>query len=301
MNSKKFYFSVIFISFISGFILLITLKANNRKINPNLLSNIYSIFNESLTNSTTHNIKMGYNTSIPFDINIKETGECISLNGKIINFNKICVDDISNVIEIMNKVFDKNNSYSINIYKHIVFRYLVDYRDKTDYSNIFEKIAENLEINEMNIFLKYLYYNNQTKLISNDFYKNLKKFNAKSVFEELRDQDSINIIIYNSTDNNIYYNEDINQDIIELNINNNDSLNLLKNNIQFRMIKIDLKKDFKDKNYLTDLVKFLNSKEITYYRLFLETIKNLETYNKFASNYESVKTFDRVKDKVLFY
>ena len=53
------------------------------------------------------------------------------------------------------------------------------------------------------------------------------------------------------------------------------------------MIKIDLKKDFSNKNYLTDLVKFLNSKEIIYYRVFLETIKNLETFNKFASNYHT--------------
>jgi len=135
-------------------------------------------------------------------------------------------------------------------------------------------------------------------LFTNNFYKNLKKYNSKSVFEELRDQDSINIIIYNSTDNNIYYNEDIHQDIIELNLNNKNSYNILKNTIQFRMINIDLKKDFKNKNYLTDLVTLLNSKEITYYRVFLETIKNLETFNKFAFNYESVKTFDKVKDKV---
>jgi hypothetical protein len=57
---KKYSIFVILTSLITGFIFLITIKANNRKARSNILSSIYSIYNETLTNITNNNNKLGY-------------------------------------------------------------------------------------------------------------------------------------------------------------------------------------------------------------------------------------------------
>ena len=35
--------------------------------------------------SSIFNLKMGYNTSIPFEVNLRDDGECININGRKLN------------------------------------------------------------------------------------------------------------------------------------------------------------------------------------------------------------------------
>jgi hypothetical protein len=56
INAKRlFYIFICLSALISGFIFLLTIKANNRKFNQNLLTNIESLYGDFLKNNTIYN------------------------------------------------------------------------------------------------------------------------------------------------------------------------------------------------------------------------------------------------------
>jgi hypothetical protein len=188
--------------------------------------------------------------------------------------------------------------------------------DKID--QISENLFRNLIISQLqqsgiSIYVKYLFY--QTRDVKNvkDFYSELKKLNGKNVFEELNDENSINLILNDDKENfgEIYNNKDINNDIYNFDfesLNIPKGVELISDLVFIRTLHDDLKNSFTERinnlpkkmDILREIVAINNSDAVNFYKYLIISLNDLEKVNKFLPNYETIRTFDKVKEKVIF-
>jgi hypothetical protein len=240
-----------------------------------------------------------------------------------LNSHGLNQEELNSILNIINKfaVFEKNSNDSnlnnstitmkyspiysrINVYKHINLYFLLKDDEEVSQETL-DKIKE-VKINSINIFVKYLYYNYKSKrdiIRSEDFYSDLKSCNPYLTFEELNDEDSINIILHNNNkDDNkqihAYYNKDINNDIYSFNFEHNLSEELLFNIINLRIINVDIKSLFNSNIPIEEIIEINNSESVNFAKLLVTSLTNLEKLNKIFPLYESIKTIENVKEKV---
>jgi hypothetical protein len=244
---------------------------------------------------------------------------CIELSqSSEILFNSDCVgkDDIFEIINLINNMtyYDVVNITStnksetfvpikINIYKHINLLYLTDVNSNNAGEENIIKQLNLIKIPHLKVYLKYLYFNGVGEVNTHkDLYSDIKAYNSKFTIEELKDDEIINILIHdnnsNKSDINVFYNQDISQDIYSLNVRSNKFSEGLINIILLKMTNEQIKHNLVDKKYLIDFLSVIHSKKFMFHKLLIETLDNLETFNRFVMNYESIKTFDMVKEKV---
>jgi hypothetical protein len=188
----------------------------------------------------------------------------------------------------------------INIFKQVNLILLTDVREENNLDEYLRKSIPNIPYIKVNT--KYLYYKENNGVLHNkDFYRDIKELNSKYTLEEFKDEEIISILFYHNTSNSdiqVYFNKDINQDIYSINLKDINLPLTLQKIILMKITNNQIKVKLKSTNYIIDLLTILHNKKFIFYKLFLETLDNLETFNKFVMNYESIKTFDMVKEKV---
>jgi hypothetical protein len=322
VNPKRlFYIFICVASLFVGLIFLLTIKANNRKFNPSLLKNIEQMYNTTLRNNTLYNEAIyPSNYTLPYKLKpfIESQGQrCIYLDSnEFLGVNTEClsnkdIDDIANIITRM-MYYDAVNITSkdieptfvpikVDIYKHINIILLTQV-DKEEESRVEDYINNNLKNIELglSVNIRYLYYNSDF-LNDGDLYKDIKTYNSKYLIEELKDDEIINIVIYQNDKTegvDVYYNKDIKQDIFSSNVMNGSFIKNLQKIILLRITNPQIKARLSSSRYQMDLLSLIHSKSFKYHKMLLESLDNLETFNKFVLNYASVKTFEAVKEKV---
>jgi len=245
-------------------------------------------------------------------------------NELIINKNTINGQDLNNLLEIIYnyKLFEKNftsissnNSIATNtftprpvshnkakIYKHINYYFLIHpEEDLNDYRR-YINVLKILNIQSINIFIKFLYYDKFKGVInSDDFYKDLKNYNSKLTFEELNDRDSLNVILLDDRKRinvEIFFNKDINNDIYVFSFEQNFNPDLINKIIKFRQLNKDIKRYIFNSVTMDNIILLSNSKYYQFSRLLVDSLIILEKLNKIFSLYDSIKTIDEIKLKV---
>ncbi len=227
-----------------------------------------------------------------------------------INDNKIVTNALPSHEKSKSSNFTVSSSFeNTKIYKHISIWFLV-HQDKNleKYQNLFTKDESNKYFNYisektgMQIFIKFLFYDKIKGVENSDnFYGDLKKYNSKLTFEELNDEEYINIIIMDQNNSqskvNIYFNKDINSDIFFLNIENNFSSEF-EQILYTKILPQEIKELIMNETILNQVIKINNSNSVKFCRLMTESLDNLEKINKIFNLYETIRTIDHVKEKV---
>lgn len=207
----------------------------------------------------------------------------------------------------------------INIYKHINLFILTNPKDsKTNNEKIVKYFKSNFErlgtFSNLNLYIKNLYFKSdkgkkESDLKNDILYKQLKEINSKQVFEELNDENSISIIINDDPSGEsleIYYNKDINKEIYSFDFENLEKSSnfhrileklILINNLN-REIK-DLISGYPHVDLLFKIMNLNNTPSVNFAKLFVTSLDNLEKVNKIFGLYESIRTIEKIKDKVI--
>ena len=207
----------------------------------------------------------------------------------------------------------------INIYKHINLFILTNPKDsKTNNEKIVKYFKSNFErlgtFSNLNLYIKNLYFKSdkgkkESDLKNDILYKQLKEINSKQVFEELNDENSISIIINDDPSGEsleIYYNKDINNEIYSFDFKNLEKSSnfhrileklILINNLN-REIK-DLISGYPHVDLLFKIMNLNNTPSVNFAKLFVTSLDNLEKVNKIFGLYESIRTIEKIKDKVI--
>jgi hypothetical protein len=255
-------------------------------------------------------------------------------NEVVINAHGITKDALNNLLEIVYKfsIFEDNSkilsqeklknalpnegtsknssvvnyTYStsmpkIRIYKHINIYFLVHQEENLkEYEKYFQKFQIISKKSGMQIFIKFIFYDKFKGVVnSDDFYGDLKNYNSKLLFEELNDEEYLNILFLNDKSSKLavkgYYNKDIDNDIFLVNL---EEFNTIAKLISSRILPQIIKDLINDDEVLTEVMKIYNSKNFQFSRLLAESLNNLEKLNKIFYLYETIRTFENVKDKV---
>lgn len=342
---KILFVAVCLISVISAFIFLITLKSNNRKFNQNLLSNTLSLYTSHLEMGSVINekVKLLDNILLPFKVVFLDDKSSKIKYQYLENENKLMINkgldhefELENILQIIKNfgVFEKGSSISsdnknqnltsnsvlnpspiisskINFYKHINLFFLVHpEEEKNEYQHPnYLKIIKQLKLpKQMNIYMKFLIYDKFKGVINaDDFYKDLKNYNSKIVFEELTDESSLNILLLNdkkrfdskesSFEIDVFYNKDINNDIYVFPFKQSFNVNMLEKIINTRMLPNEIK-ELVPSDFLDTLITLYNSKNVIYSKMLIESLYNLEKINRIFPLYESIRTIENVKEKL---
>ena len=205
----------------------------------------------------------------------------------------------------------------ISVYKHVNFFFLknmLEHGEEYKRRIEMEKILPKMNLgNGLNFYIKYLYYISYfgaINLNNNILYREIKSFNSKQTFEELNDENSINILLHhdgNIQDHSIkvFYNKDINCDIFTFNFENPEKINfsnVIKKIIEINTLNLDLKRSIRETlysdNLLDNVIKINKSYSVNFARLYTKSLDNLEKLNKIFSLYESIRSIDKIKEKV---
>jgi hypothetical protein len=196
----------------------------------------------------------------------------------------------------------------MRIFKRVNILLLTHFNEEENRNaEIINKYLKNFEQLGVRINIQFLFYDKNNGVVNNkDLYADIKKYNSKFVLEELKDDEIISILLFDENSNNpsidVYFNKDLSQDLYRLNIADEKFVDILNQIILIRMTKNEIKTNLADKKYIFNLLSVLHNKFFIYHKLLMESLDNLETFNKFVMNYESIKTFSIVKEKVyLFY
>jgi len=189
----------------------------------------------------------------------------------------------------------------LKIFKHINLFYLVhEEEDFKEYSKFSSQLIS-LTSTKLNIFVKFLFYDKFKGVVNSDnLYGELKNYNSKLTFEELNDEDSLNLILLNDKSKRgveVYYNKDINNDIFVLNLEKDINNENFEKIISIRSLDYEIKTEIKF-NSLYEISKMINSKHFKFGKLLIKSLNNLEKINKIFGLYDSIRTFESVKLKV---
>lgn len=286
---------------------------------------------ENLKFNITYNLTQYYYPfKIKFTENLNKKEFSFNYNKEknelnFINFNLLKEDEFNSTIFPLLQLFSisTNSSKPLNltleknlgkipVYRAINFYIIKDnYYDTSVENYLFPSINEyfqsNLKNSGLNLIIKYINYRNETSLEENEYlYSSLKLTNPKLLFDELNDNEIINIIIHNKNktklNSSIIYNQDLSSFIFPIIFNNikKEELNKIINLVCFsKIFPSYLFKDLiKDSFTLNELEKIFNSKIIRNHILLIATLRNLEKANRIFSLYETIKTINDVKEKL---
>ena len=332
-SKQTYYILVCLIAGVSVYLLLINLRSDNRKFNQNLLTNSFNLYSNYMENLNKENNfekivgqleKYGADTNdklskpiLPFKLSISSGDKNLKYvneeNTLYYNLDNIGSIQIKSLTKIINKfsIYSKDKSGSmiisdikIPLYNHITLYFLVhEEQDLTEYNKYFNQLRNLSEKFKLNIYIKFLFYDKFNGVESpEDFYKDLKYYNSKSTFDELINEESINLLIYDNKkiEINTYYNKDINNDIYSFNFEDNFNENFLTNLINVKLLDIDLKLFMKSNlpiGIISEFIEINNSDSFYFHRLLAKSFDHLFKINKIFSLYESIRTIEYVKDR----
>jgi hypothetical protein len=334
LNSKKsLYWSIIIFGILAILTFLFTIKPNKKLFNINLINSAKSLYLEHLKTNSTHKslkneifIKKEY--VFPFSLEIIEKDEspifidyCDALNKLIINKSKFSDEEFRDLLNILQKfsVFEMSSSSTFvnstllednaifmpKFFKHINLYLLVHEEDNLlEYNKVILEKLKNFNTN-LNIYVKFLFYDKYGGVINREtFYEDLKTYNSKIIFEELQDENYMNIIIFNQSEKDVdkmysYYNKVLKHDIWSFNINNLSDKTFSKL-INIAYIPHGIRNLIKNEEDLITILKIVNSCPFQYSNLLSYTFNKIEKINKIFSLYETIRTNEKVKEKVFF-
>lgn len=336
INAKNTYYIIVIITGLLGILLTLnTLRSNNKYPNKTVIQQTLIQYYSSLPqNKNSHFI----NQTFPFYLSIKETqfkGNDKNFNMKYSEIdNTLVIENIDSLsakdFSLLNSTLqhfsiDKNTTETptvspllptkIPTYRQINIFFLIneneDIEDYEQYhSSIEEYYQKQMKDTQMNIYIKYVTYNSSRPVISNkDLYGDLKALNSKFFFEEINDEDSISFFLLNninsnsSKSNSLLYNEDLKHLIANIDLNKELNPDLLYQIIMFESIKwvipfSELNNMFISANVFNELLKIFYSRHFQYYLLLSISMKNCDKLNRIFPLYETIRTIDKVKEKV---
>ena len=251
------------------------------------LENINSLNEENYTNFLYKNILSKFGLNINASLNLNET--------------------LSEV---------KNN---LPIYSSVNFYIWISNKEKTkSYINYIEKLVkEAFFLNEIGpIVVKFVVYNSENGVINNDdLYSDIKKYNSKRLFNEINEENILNIHLLNNNINttlvNTYYNNDLNSLIFYFNFDKHieqRTFIIITKYLSVLNLFSDKKKlfdsPFINNSTLNELSKIFNSKNNQRHLKFLAILNNLEKISRIFPLYETILTVNKVKiklDKIILF
>jgi hypothetical protein len=332
---KSLYSSIIILGIVAILTFLFTIKPNKKLFNVNLVNSVRSLYIEHLkTNYSVKSLKNlnSFDTLInssyishedlvlPFSIEIdqSETQDALpkidydeTRNLLRINPSKFNDEEFQNLLSILNNfsllnnnstLLNDNKVFSPIFFKHINLYFLVHEED--DLLQYNKKVLENLNKfqSDLPLYVKFLFYDKFGGVINRDsFYEDLKTYNSKITFEELQDENYLNLIIYNNTEDKLisYYNKALKKDIWSFNINNLSSPSLDRI-ISISSLPNSIKNLINSEEVLIALLKIVNSCNFQYSNILSYALNKIEKINKIFSLYETIRTNEKVKEKVKF-
>jgi len=335
-----YYFFVIIIGIISLFITLRILRSYNKSVSSgnvkNLLSkylnqlekNYTNINNSEINNFIYNNLSKYY---FPFNIkNLETNSKIFSLeydenNSTLIlyNINSLNLNEYNNSFFPFLSYFgiEKNSSLPLNktfeniennfpVFRHLNIFFLIN-KENDDYDEVikkFQNIRNEINVNNLPFIIKFIKYTENINENNNFFYSNLKKFNSHLLMDELSDNENLNILLLNNDENNeikTFFNEDINNFIFKINFENQINAKTMSN-----IISIIKNKQFVNRNLFTsnffnmkiynNIIKMFNSKKLKFHLYLIASLKNLDKISKIFSLYETILTYNNVKEKINF-
>lgn len=333
INSKNSYYVVVIATGILAILLTLkTLKSNNKYPNKTVIQKTLMEYYSGLPQN---NNSYFINKTFPFYLSIPETKKQTFNMKYFENENTLILENIHllsekefNLLNLTIQQFsiDKNTETPIVSFllpsKIPTFRQINIYfllhsneniEDYQQYHSVIEDYSrEHNNKTQMNIYIKYVFYNIKNKVFRNkDLYGEMKILNSKLLFEEINDEDSISFFIVdsantsnNTINNRLLYNEDLKHLIVNIDLNKDLNATLLSQIILLESIKwfiplSNLPSMFLNNNNLNELIKIYYSKQFQYYLLLSLSMKNCDKLNKIFPLYETIRTIDKVKEKVV--
>ena len=212
----------------------------------------------------------------------------------------------------LNKTFE-NIEYNLPVYRQINIYFLINNKESVnDYKNIineFKKIQNEININNINFIMKFIRYNDKIDIEDNKlFYSSMKKLNSHLLMDELNDYENLNILLLKNDKNNdviTLFNEDINSFIFKINFEKNFNLNTINNILSILKVKPFINRNMYKSSYFNmkiynNIIKMFSLKNLKFHLYLMASLKNLDKLSKIFSLYESILTYNKVKEKINF-
>ena len=212
----------------------------------------------------------------------------------------------------LNKTFE-NIEHNLPVYRQINIYFLINNKESVnDYENIineFKKIQNKININNINFIMKFIRYNDKIDIEDNKiFYSSMKKLNSHLLMDELNDYENLNILLLKNDKNNdviTLFNEDINSFIFKINFEKNFNLKTINNILSILKVKPFINRNMYKSSYFNmkiynNIIKMFSLKKLKFHLYLLASLKNLDKLSKIFSLYESILTYDKVKEKINF-
>ena len=329
------FYLVIFICLIGFLIFIITIRPNTKKYSQEVLEKLMDMINTKLEKIRDKNIELlekekvivkGFTNALPFTIK-----DSLS-NVKIMKNLNYVVNEFS-LYKFKNDKIDMIQDLAfldpIKNFRHINIWLLTNMNSKQSQNEIISSLKNYITKSNINlkINLKTVFHNDD---VSNDtLYKEISILNSSYLVGEIMDQGALNVLVkinikktkeeideynysrkifeYKQSKKNLintfddlnneeyfYFNPDFNKEILVTTLdsivdrNSFDLISLIYYNYlnnQFNNNKIKL----------ASLVSFDNLKDYFYYRMLLQSVKNLNILNNFIVHYESIKNIENLK------
>ena len=212
----------------------------------------------------------------------------------------------------LNKTFE-NIEHNLPVYRQINIYFLINNKESVnDYENIineFKKIQNKININNINFIMKFIRYNDKIDIEDNKiFYSSMKKLNSHLLMDELNDYENLNILLLKNDKNNdviTLFNEDINSFIFKINFEKNFNLKTINNILSILKVKPFINRNMYKSSYFNmkiynNIIKMFSLKNLKFHLYLMASLKNLDKLSKIFSLYESILTYDKVKEKINF-
>ena len=248
------------------------------------------------------------NTLILYNLNLLNIYE---YNNSFFPFLSLFAIDRNSSLPL-NKTFE-NIEHNLPVYRQINIYFLINNKESVnDYENIineFKKIQNKININNINFIMKFIRYNDKIDIEDNKlFYSSMKKLNSHLLMDELNDYENLNILLLKNDKNNdviTLFNEDINSFIFKINFEKNFNLNTINNILSILKVKPFINRNMYKSSYFNmkiynNIIKMFSLKNLKFHLYLMASLKNLDKLSKIFSLYESILTYNKVKEKINF-
>lgn len=302
---RLYYMFIILVCALSLIIFLNNFRSLNRKFNPNILNTVFTLYTHHIQ-STVPNYQI---TKLPFKlIEDKSMNLTIHYEEKT---ESIYTNNMSSLLKLLSSLNLFNNTSanttisSIKEFPIRKFKYINLYFLISDESNLtlYQGYIERIKAGNFNkIFIKFIYYDKFKGVSqSEDLYTDLKNYNNKLLFEEFEDKTIQHVLLHNRDNSTLssFYNKDLDVDIFELDLRKFLNVQLLEGLICFTGLLHSEKASIPNAEALSEVIKITNSKTFIFHQLILKSIKNLDKVNQIFSLYESIRSIEIIKEKVI--
>ena len=157
--------------------------------------------------------------------------------------------------------------------------------------------------------MKFIRYNDKINIEDNKiFYSSMKKLNSHLLMDELNDYENLNILLLKNDKNNdviTLFNEDINSFIFKINFEKNFNLKTINNILSILKVKPFINRNMYKSSYFNmkiynNIIKMFSIKKLKFHLYLMASLKNLDKLSKIFSLYESIITYNKVKEKINF-